>query len=89
MMQEQNYLPATWRQQPLHPPPNLLKSQTKECLDWIFLVSALNFSFWSELEGKPTRYGVTWKKTWDDTSGETKKWEGYWSLLAALNKGAQ
>jgi hypothetical protein len=60
--------------------------RTKECLDWIFLVSALNFSFWSELNGLPTRYGVIWKTGWDEDT-EEQKWEGYWSLLAALNKG--
>lgn len=86
-MNAQHYSPSIWAQQPLHPPPKLLQSQTKECLDWIFLVSALNFSFWSELEGLPTRYGVIWRKSWNDTSGQTKKWEGYYSLLAALNKG--
>jgi len=58
----------------------------KQTLDWIFLISALNFSFWSELEGQPTRYGVTWRAGWDESLPE-QKWEGYWSLVASLNRG--
>lgn len=54
-------------------------------LDWIFLISSLNFSFWSEKEGRPDRYGVEWLCSWE--SEETKIWTGYWSLVAALNRG--
>ena len=57
----------------------------KSVLDWIFLISSLNFSFWSELEGKPDRYGVEWFSGWD--SNEHKVWTGYWSLVASLNRG--
>lgn len=31
------------------------------------------------------RYGVEWREGWD-LKGE-KVWTGYWSLLAALNRG--
>jgi hypothetical protein len=54
-------------------------------LDWIFVISSLNFSFWSEKEGTPERYGVEWRSGWalDDKKIHT----GYWSLVAALNRG--
>ena len=57
----------------------------KSVLDWIFLISSLNFSFWSEKEGRPDRYGVEWRAGWDST--EMKVWTGYWSLVASLNRG--
>jgi hypothetical protein len=56
-------------------------------LDWIFLISALNFSFWSEREGLPNCYGVEWQEGWE--SSRRSVWTGYWSLVAALNKGKQ
>ncbi|KAG8815220.1 hypothetical protein FRC19_001180 [Serendipita sp. 401] len=93
LVKEQKYSPHTWKTHPLHfipPTPfDLSHPRTKQCVDWIFLVSALNFSFWSELQGEPTRYGVMWKESWEDTSGKVKKWEGYWSLLASINKALE
>ncbi|CAG7845986.1 UPF0553 protein v1g230591 [Serendipita indica DSM 11827] len=69
LIQAQNYTPNTWRTQPTHflpPTPfDAANPRTKQCIDWIFLVSALNFSFWSEHQGLPTRYGVSWKSSWD------------------------
>lgn len=56
-------------------------------LDWIFLISALNFSFWSEKEGRPDRYGVEWRTAW--ISKEKKVWSGYWSLVASLNRALE
>jgi len=89
-MQEQSYTPTIWRQNPMHLSPPTPFDPThpgvKQTLDWIFLISALNFSFWSELEGQPTRYGVTWRAGWDESLPE-QKWEGYWSLVASLNRG--
>ncbi|KII90627.1 hypothetical protein PLICRDRAFT_39203 [Plicaturopsis crispa FD-325 SS-3] len=40
-------------------------NDTRTTLDWLFLVSALNFSFWSALP-EDTRYGVEW---WADGWG--------------------
>jgi hypothetical protein len=89
-MREQSYTPTIWRQNPMHLSPPVPFDPTdpgvKRTLDWIFLISALNFSFWSELEGEPTRYGVTWRAGWDESLPE-QKWEGYWSLVASLNRG--
>lgn len=86
----EQYTPRTWRAQPLHicPPEPYSPSNplTTQCLNWIFLISALNFSFWSEKEGTIERYGVEWRKGWDTTL-ERSVHTGYWSLVAALNRG--
>ena len=85
----ESYTPRTWRSQPLHicPPEPYSASDplTKECLNWIFLVSSLNFSFWSEKEGIGGRYGVEWRTGWDTKTCAVHT--GYRSLLAALNRG--
>lgn len=66
-------------------------------LDWIFLISSLNFSFWSEKEKQEEVFGVEWRDAWSsgdasnegDSSGkgEIQVWTGYWSLVAALDRG--
>lgn len=84
----ESYTPRTWRTHPLHICPSeadLADPMNKSILDWIFLISSLNFSFWSEKEGRPDRYGVEWRAGWD--SDEMKVWTGYWSLVASLNRG--
>lgn len=85
----ESYTPRTWRTHPLHicPPEPYCPSNalTKTTLDWIFLISSLNFSFWSEKEGQSGCYGVEWKESWN--SEKTTVWTGYWSLVAALNRG--
>jgi hypothetical protein len=83
------YTPRTWRTQPLHllPPEPYAPSHpdTRATLDWLFLVSSLNFSFWSPLEGSPQRFGIDWRTGW---SANTRTvWTGYWSLLAGINRG--
>lgn len=57
----------------------------KGMLDWIFLISSLNFSFWSELDGTEERFGVEWRESW--ASEKRVTFTGYWSLVAALNRG--
>ncbi|KIM54488.1 hypothetical protein SCLCIDRAFT_1221986 [Scleroderma citrinum Foug A] len=88
----EQYTPRTWRAQPLHicPPEPYSPSNplTTQCLNWIFLISALNFSFWSEKEGTIERYGVEWRKGWDTTL-ERSVHTGYWSLVAALNRALE
>ncbi|KAL4081251.1 hypothetical protein J3A83DRAFT_4083856 [Scleroderma citrinum] len=87
-MATERYTPRTWRTQPLHicPPEPYSPSNplTTQCLNWIFLISALNFSFWSEKEGSIDRYGVEWRKGWGVL--ERGVHTGYWSLVAALNR---
>ncbi|KAF9483513.1 hypothetical protein BDN70DRAFT_873824 [Pholiota conissans] len=87
----ESYTPRTWRTHPLHicpaDPYNPDDPLNKSVLDWIFLISSLNFSFWSEKEGRPDRYGVEWLSGWD--SREKKVWTGYWSLVASLNRALE
>ena len=89
---EELYNPTTWRTHELHlcPPARGARGDplTKDALNWLFLVSALNFSFWSDLEGttaEPARYGVDWRAGWE--SDERRVWTGYWSLVAAIDRG--
>ncbi|KDQ62599.1 hypothetical protein JAAARDRAFT_30512 [Jaapia argillacea MUCL 33604] len=90
-MTSETYTPRTWRTHPLHlvPPEPYSPSHpgTKATLDWIFFVSSLNFSFWSEKEGSPERYGVEWREGWG--SEKTSVWTGYWSLLASINRALE
>ncbi|KIJ62549.1 hypothetical protein HYDPIDRAFT_114191 [Hydnomerulius pinastri MD-312] len=90
-MLAESYSPRTWRTHPLHicppEPYSPTESLTKECLNWIFLISSLNFSFWSEKEGTSERYGVDWRKGWD--TEERTVHTGYWSLVAALNRALE
>ncbi|KAG2125553.1 hypothetical protein BD769DRAFT_826478 [Suillus cothurnatus] len=87
----ESYTPRTWRTHPLHicppepyDPDDVL---TGACLNWIFLISSLNFSFWSEKEGQLDRYGVEWRTSW---GSETMTMHtGYWSLVAALNRALE
>ena len=85
----ESYTPRTWRTHSLHicppDPYDAADPLNKSVLDWIFLISALNFSFWSEKDGTPECYGVEWQDGWDST--ERTVWTGYWSLVAALNRG--
>ena len=89
----ESYSPRTWRTQllhvvpPEHPEPisTISDTRARPTLDWIFLVSALNFSFWSELD-EQKRFAIDWRDSWEPSS-RPKRWTGYWSLLAALNRG--
>ncbi|KAI0366779.1 hypothetical protein BV20DRAFT_631219 [Pilatotrama ljubarskyi] len=90
-MQRESYTPRTWRTHPLHlcpaEPFSWQHPSTRACLDWIFLISSLNFSFWSELEGQPGRYGVEWREGWG--SHRIVVHTGYWSLVAAVDRALE
>ncbi|KAJ7094519.1 hypothetical protein B0H15DRAFT_829876 [Mycena belliarum] len=90
-MRLEAYTPRSWRTHPLHicplEPYSAAEPLNKACLNWIFLISALNFSFWSEREGHPDRYGVMWQEGW--ASPKPALWTGYWSLVASLNRALQ
>lgn len=95
MMLAEGYNPRTWRTQPLHMLPPEAEEfswddpRTSASLDWIFLISSLNFSFWSEKHGSE-RYGVQLRESWTSGDKEGEKMEvytGYCSLLAAINRG--
>ncbi|KAH8826835.1 hypothetical protein DL96DRAFT_1669627 [Flagelloscypha sp. PMI_526] len=61
--------------------------QCKKVLDWIFLISTWNFSFWSEFEGSEIRFGIEWRKSW--MTDETEVHTGYWSLVAAIDRALE
>ncbi|KAH9983017.1 hypothetical protein BJV74DRAFT_852403 [Russula compacta] len=82
------YTPRTWRTHPLHlcppEPYDPAHPGTRATLDWIFLISSLNFSFWSHLSGRDDCFGVEWREGWD--SDRHVVHTGYWSLVAALDR---
>ncbi|KAI0753368.1 hypothetical protein C8Q80DRAFT_1096903 [Daedaleopsis nitida] len=90
-MQREAYVPRTWRTHPLHicpaEPFSWAEPSTHACLNWIFLISSLNFSFWSELEGQEGRYGVEWRQGWNSDRMVVHK--GYWSLVAAIDRALE
>ncbi|KAG2362948.1 hypothetical protein BDR07DRAFT_1471486 [Suillus spraguei] len=87
----ESYTPRTWRTHPLHIcPPEPYDPEdilTGACLNWLFLISSLNFSFWSEKEGQLDRYGVEWWTSWGSETMTVHT--GYWSLVAALNRALE
>jgi hypothetical protein len=60
-----------WSEHELHP-----KSKDEAAVNFIFTMDLLNFSFWSE-KGVDERFTVEYGG---------KKWTGYWSLVAALQR---
>ncbi|PVI03857.1 hypothetical protein DM02DRAFT_625558 [Periconia macrospinosa] len=70
-MQKREYSPKTWAEHELHP-----KSKDESTLNFIFTMDLLNFSFWSE-KSEEERFAVEYKG---------KRWTGYWSLVAALQR---
>ena len=88
-MVKDGYTPRTWHTHPLHlcppEPYDPAHPGTRATLDWIFLISSLNFSFWSQYDGTECCYGVEWREGWG--SEHRVVHTGYWSLVAALNRG--
>jgi hypothetical protein len=82
------YSPRIWREHPLHlvPPEPFSESHpdVSRTLDWIFLISMLNFSFWSDLSPSTGAYATEWKVGWG--SNTRKRWTGYHALLAAIDR---
>jgi hypothetical protein len=73
-MQERSYSTETWSEHDLHP-----KAKDEATLNFIFVMDLLNFSFWSEKpEGE--RYTVEYRG---------KRWTGYWSLVACLQRALE
>ncbi|KAJ2756066.1 hypothetical protein GGI19_001127 [Coemansia pectinata] len=69
-MQSVGYSTADWKKHTLTP--SVANSQA---IEWIFLVDALNFSFWSDQPH--CQYSVTL---------DGKTYQGYWTLCAAVNR---
>lgn len=85
------YTPRTWHTHPLHlcppEPYDPAHPGTRTTLDWIFLISSLNFSFWSQYDGTECCYGVEWREGWG--SEHRIVHTGYWSLVAALDRALE
>ncbi|KAF1956336.1 hypothetical protein CC80DRAFT_548634 [Byssothecium circinans] len=73
-MQKRSYSTKAWVEHELHP-----KSKDEATVNFIFTMDLLNFSFWSE-KTEDERFAVKY--------GE-KKWTGYWSLVAALQRAIE
>ncbi|EEU45908.1 uncharacterized protein NECHADRAFT_38646 [Fusarium vanettenii 77-13-4] len=70
-MQQKSYSTATWSEHELHP-----KAKDESTVNFIFTMDLLNFSFWSELP-EDERFAIEYRG---------KRWTGYWSLVAALQR---
>ncbi|KAJ2661474.1 hypothetical protein IWW48_002341 [Coemansia sp. RSA 1200] len=87
-MQRTGYSTADWKRHALNP-----SVADAEAIEWIFVVDALNFSFWSaktlpaednnsnEEEEEDTRSKQRYTVTLDGTA-----YHGYWTLCAAVNR---
>ena len=75
LMQEKQYSCKTWSQHELHP-----KLKDTSTVDFIFVLDLLNFCFWSESNDEEQRFAIEYKG---------KKWMGYWSLVAALQRALE
>lgn len=70
-MQSKGYSTKTWSEHELHP-----KTKDEAAVNFIFTTDLLNFSFWSYKDADD-RFAVAYRG---------KKWTGYWSLVAALQR---
>lgn len=70
-MQKREYSTKAWAEHELHP-----KTKDESTVNFIFTMDLLNFSFWSE-KSEEQRFAVSYND---------KKWTGYWSLVAALQR---
>ena len=70
-MQQKEYSTKTWASHDLHP-----KTKDESTVAFIFTMDLLNYSFWSEKDDEE-RFAVDYKG---------KRWTGYWSLVAALQR---
>jgi hypothetical protein len=71
-MSKKEYSTKTWSVHELHP-----KDKDEATVAFIFTMDLLNFSFWSEEEDEDERFAVEYG---------SKKWKGYWSLVASLRR---
>ncbi|KAL4780989.1 hypothetical protein BJX76DRAFT_336528 [Aspergillus varians] len=70
-MQKKEYSTSSWSEHELHP-----KKKNESTVDFIFTMDLLNFSFWSA-ESEERRFSIEYRG---------KRWTGYWSLVAALQR---
>ena len=72
LMKERSHSTKTWSEHELHP-----EAKDEATVNFIFTMNLLNFSFWSE-RPEEGRFAVEYRY---------RKWTGYWSLVAALQRG--
>ncbi|KAJ2489970.1 hypothetical protein IWW37_003518 [Coemansia sp. RSA 2050] len=70
-MQSLGYSAADWKKHTLTP-----SIADSHAIEWIFVVDALNFSFWTD-QATTRQYSVTL---------DGKRYRGYWTLCAAVNR---
>jgi Potential Queuosine, Q, salvage protein family len=75
LMREKNYSTAAWSAHDLHPKPE----GGEATLNFIFTMDLLNFSFWSQ-KSEEERFAVEFRG---------RRWSGYWSLVACLQRGLE
>ena len=75
LMQEKDYSCKTWSQHQLHP-----KSKDENSVNLIFIMDLLNFSFWSDCTNSKNAFSIEYVG---------KRWTGYWSLVAALQRALE
>ncbi|KAJ5811389.1 hypothetical protein N7474_007690 [Penicillium riverlandense] len=75
LMQKKEYSTQTWSEHELHP-----KTKDESTVDFIFTMDLLNFSFWSEEPDEAKRFAIDYRG---------KRWTGYWSLVAALQRALE
>ncbi|CAI7675937.1 unnamed protein product [Penicillium pancosmium] len=75
MMQKKAYSTKTWSEHELHP-----QTKDESTVDFIFTMDLLNFSFWSEEKDEAKRFCIEYRG---------KRWTGYWSLVAALQRALE
>jgi len=73
-MKLRSYSTQTWSEHDLHP-----KEKDEATVNFIFVMDLLNFSFWSE-KNADERYAVEYRD---------KRWTGYWSLVACLQRALE
>jgi hypothetical protein len=73
-MRKRSYSTATWSEHELHP-----KSKDESTVNFIFTMDLLNFSFWS-VKSEENRFAVIYRG---------KRWTGYWSLVATLQRALE
>jgi hypothetical protein len=77
-MQQKQYSPATWASHELHPD-RAAVGDDAAVVAFVFTMDLLNFSFWSE-RSEAERFAVEYRG---------KRWTGYWSLVAALQRALE
>jgi hypothetical protein len=77
-MQQKQYSPATWASHELHPD-RAAVGDDAAVVAFVFTMDLLNFSFWSE-KSEAKRFAVEYRG---------KRWTGYWSLVAALQRALE